>query len=217
MGRRSGGCDHGVACAQKANVLVVGGGSSGASASITAGFEGMDTVLVELNPGLGGTGTYGGWTAIGLVAGAAMRHEFMKPFNRYSLPSGIGAINGISKPRHFSRSLTEEAGTDALFNCTTWGTVKQGNRVCGIAAATRWGPVVLLADVVIDASGDGDACFAGAEYVYGSSKDHTVMWYSLSQYKAPSKLQNNFTSMVDVSSILDYTRLWPGGEGRRMP
>ena len=53
--------------------------------------------------------------------------------------------------------LTEEAGTDALFNCTTWGTVKQGNRVCGIATATRWGPVVLLADVVIDASGDGDA------------------------------------------------------------
>ena len=58
--RRSGGCDHGAPVLKKANVLVVGGGSSGASASITAGFEGMDTVLVELNPGLGGTGTYGG-------------------------------------------------------------------------------------------------------------------------------------------------------------
>ena len=40
------------------------------------------------------------------------------------------------------------------------------------------------------------------------------MWYSLSQYKAPSKLQNNFTSMVDVSSILDYTRAILAGRRR---
>ncbi|MGC6585936.1 FAD-dependent oxidoreductase [Paenibacillus sp. Dod16] len=201
---------------KKANVLVVGGGSSGASASITAGFEGMDTVLVELNPGLGGTGTYGGVDSywFGRRGGYAARiHEAVQ-----QVQSSIGYRGhkwNIEAKAFALLQLTEEAGTDALFNCTTWGTVKQGNRICGIAAATRWGPVVLLADVVIDASGDGDAAaFAGAEYVYGSSKDHTVMWYSLSQYKAPSKLQNNFTSMVDVSSILDYTRAILAGRRR---
>jgi len=43
-----------------ADVLVVGGGTSGATAAITSAREGMSTVLLELNPGLGGTGTLGG-------------------------------------------------------------------------------------------------------------------------------------------------------------
>jgi pyruvate/2-oxoglutarate dehydrogenase complex dihydrolipoamide dehydrogenase (E3) component len=44
----------------EADVLVVGGGTSGATAAITLAKEGLRTVLLELNPGLGGTGTLGG-------------------------------------------------------------------------------------------------------------------------------------------------------------
>ena len=42
------------------DVLVAGGGSSGATAAITAAREGIHTVLLDMNPGPGGTGTYGG-------------------------------------------------------------------------------------------------------------------------------------------------------------
>src|SRR5690606_23380132 len=35
------------------DVLVVGGGTSGATAAITAGREGMRTAIIEMNPGLG--------------------------------------------------------------------------------------------------------------------------------------------------------------------
>ncbi|MDQ0915992.1 FAD-dependent oxidoreductase [Paenibacillus sp. V4I5] len=45
---------------KKVDVLIIGGGSSGACASITAAGEDVNTLLVDMNPGLGGTGTLGG-------------------------------------------------------------------------------------------------------------------------------------------------------------
>lgn len=42
------------------DVLVVGGGISGAMAAITAAQAGMQTLILEMNPGLGGTATFGG-------------------------------------------------------------------------------------------------------------------------------------------------------------
>jgi len=42
------------------DVLVVGGGTAGAIAAITAAQEGVRVAVVEMNPGLGGTATYGG-------------------------------------------------------------------------------------------------------------------------------------------------------------
>src|SRR5690606_3705661 len=45
---------------ERTELLVAGGGSSGAPAAIVSAREGVETVLVDLNPGLGGTGTFGG-------------------------------------------------------------------------------------------------------------------------------------------------------------
>ena len=73
----------------------------------------------------------------------------------------------------------------------------------------------MLAKVVIDTTGDGDvAAFAGAKYTYGSTREHAVMWYSLAQFVKPGYSQNNFTSMVDVSNIEDYTRAILAGRRR---
>ena len=41
-------------------VLVAGGGTSGAPAAYVAAKEGMKTMVIDMNPGFGGTGTYGG-------------------------------------------------------------------------------------------------------------------------------------------------------------
>jgi hypothetical protein len=79
--------------------------------------------------------------------------------------------------------------------------------VRGVVAATRLGPIALLSQVVIDASGDGDvAAFAGAEYVYGSERDHAIMYTYMAQVAKPGAPRNVKTSMVDVSNIKDYTR-----------
>lgn len=201
---------------RKAQVLVVGGGTSGACASITAAREGMSTVLLELNPGLGGTGTFGGVDSywFGRRVGYAARIEQWVKEVQQSIHYKGHKWN-IEAKMHALLLEASKAGTDLMFNCITWGAVRKGNQVCGAAVATRWGPQIILADTVIDATGGGDvAAFAGAEYVYGSQKDHTVMWYSLAQYTTPAKLQNNFTSMVNVASILDYTRAIVTGRRR---
>jgi glycine/D-amino acid oxidase-like deaminating enzyme len=104
-------------------------------------------------------------------------------------------------------SEAERAGVEVLFNTAAIAAVVEDNRVRGVVAAGKFGAFAVLAKVIIDATGDGDiAAFAGAEYQYGSERDHTVMWYSLAQFIGPGRTQNNFTSMVDVSNIEDYTR-----------
>ena len=45
--------DQDIPVLYQTDVLVVGGGTSGATAAITSAKEGMDTVLLEMNPGLG--------------------------------------------------------------------------------------------------------------------------------------------------------------------
>jgi hypothetical protein len=77
----------------------------------------------------------------------------------------------------------------------------------GVVFATPTGLVAIQASVVIDATGDGDlAAFAGAQFTYGSHRNRSTMWYSLAQYAEPGKTKNNFTSMVEIGNIEDYTR-----------
>ncbi|WP_028608847.1 FAD-dependent oxidoreductase [Paenibacillus harenae] len=201
---------------KQADVVVAGGGTSGACASITAAQEGMNTLLLDLNPGLGGTGTFGGVDSywFGKRGGYAakitedvlsVQREIRYKGHKWNIEAKMYAL----------LKQADRAGVEMIFNAITFGAVKNGNRVCGAVAATRWGAFAFTGQAVIDATGDGDiAAMAGAEFVYGSEKDHTVMWYSLAQFQTPGKLQNNFTSMVDVSNVLDYTRAILAGRRR---
>ena len=205
----------------EADVLVVGGGTSGAIAAITAAQSGVRTLIVEMNPGLGGTATYGGV------------HNYWGGYQYGFAKQSIAWVNRIHDQIRFPRTygivgewnieakiqaLAEQArcaGAEMLFNASVIGAIVDGKVVRGVLAATPFGPVALLGKVVIDATGDGDvAAFAGAEFTYGSQRDHAVMWYSLPQFSSPGYSQNNFTSMVDVSNIQDYTRAVLSGRRR---
>ncbi|MGF6947938.1 hypothetical protein QF028_000443 [Neobacillus sp. B4I6] len=199
-----------------AGVLVAGGGSSGASAAIVSAQEEIDTILVDLNPGLGGTGTFGGVDSywFGKRHGYAERitklvHDVQKRI-KYK-----GHKWNIEAKKFALLEMADRLGIELLFNTITFWAITKGTKVCGSLVATKWGAGTLWGDCVIDATGDGDlAAFAGAEFEYGSVRDHVVMWYSLAQYKEPGKLQNNFTSMVNVSDVQDYTRAILAGRRR---
>jgi hypothetical protein len=168
----------------------------------------MNTVLLELNPGLGGTGTLGGvdsyWFGrrVGFNSGVERLVEDVHNSINYQ-----GDKWNIEAKMYALLKEAERTGVEVFFNAVTIGTVVEGKQVRGVVVATKFGVFAVLAKVVIDATGDGDvAAFAGAEYIYGSAREHAVMWYSLAQFAKPGRSQNNFTSTVDVSNIEDYTR-----------
>lgn len=202
-----------------ADVLVVGGGTSGATAAATAAREGVQTVLLELNPGLGGTGTVGGIDSYWFgrrVAYAARVTRAVEEVHR-SLNYEGHRWNIEAKAFALLREA-ERAGVDVYWNVVVIGTVVAGQRVRGVVVATRFGLYAVLAEVVIDATGDGDvAAFAGAEYVYGSARDHVVLYYSFSPYARPGRTLNIKTSMVDISNVEDYTRAILAGRRRHDP
>ena len=201
---------------RSADVLVVGGGTSGATAAITAAGQGMGTVLLEMNPGLGGTGTLGGVDSywFGRRVGFAARVERAVDQVHDALDYE-GRRWNIEAKMHALMQEAERAGVDTIWNAIVTGAVMEGNRVRGIVVATRFGHFAVLGRVVIDATGDGDvAAFAGADEVGGLVRDRKVMWYSLAQFVTPGRTQNNFTSMVDVSNVADYTRAILAGRRR---
>ncbi len=199
---------------EEGDVLVVGGGSSGAVAAITAGQEGRRSILVDMNPGLGGTGTYGGINTYWFGRRIGFVDRLMGWLNdmhdRLSLPGaeGVLATWNVEARIHTLREKAEEAGVAILLNGLAFGSIVKGREVCGVVAATAYGPVALLAQVTLDATGDGDiAAWAGAESVYGSSREHSVMWGYMPQVPGPGRPRNMKTSMVDTTNIRDYTRM----------
>lgn len=201
---------------RKVDVLVVGGGTSGAAAAISAAREGKKTLLIEMNPGLGGTGTFGGVDSYwygrkgGFNAEVAEKVKeesgWMRPNDRkWSIPGKMTA---------WLRMATD-AGVEIAFHTVAVDVyLEESNddrssnpRLKGVLAA---GPEQLLdieAPVIIDATGDGDlAVLAGAEYTYGSDRESLTMWYSMAPYSRPGITRNNFTSSVNVGDLDDYTR-----------
>ncbi|HSU79632.1 MAG TPA: FAD-dependent oxidoreductase, partial [Candidatus Angelobacter sp.] len=211
--------DQDIPLSKTAQVLVAGGGSSGGPAAIVSAQQGMSTILVDLNPGLGGTGTFGGVDSYWFGHRHGFAEKIMNSVKEVQEKIDYkGPKWNIEAKKYALLSTADSFGVEMLFNTITFGAITKETRVCGSVLATKWGVCSILSDCVIDATGDGDlAAFAGASFEYGSERDHVVMWYSLAQYKSPGKLQNNFTSMVNVSDIRDYTRAILAGRRRGQP
>jgi glycine/D-amino acid oxidase-like deaminating enzyme len=163
------------------DVVVVGSGSAGSSAAITAARLGMRTLLVDRLAFMGGTSTavldtfYAfytpgdrprrvvggiGWEVVGRLTDAGVAFE---------RPNTYGAGTGVTYDQETLKVVWEELAADAGVELLlhTWAT---GVRVAdaGVEAVRLWnkgGERWVEAAVVIDASGDADvAAMAGAEY-----------------------------------------------------
>lgn len=210
-----------VKIAERVDVLVVGSGSSGTAAAVTSAENGMKTLLVEMNPRLGGTGTLGGVQSYwyGREAGFNLRlckevliaHQQL----RHPIPSGSIPKWNIEAKAYALLKFARNKGVQVAFHCRAIGTIMDGQVVRGVVFSTPDGLSAVEARVVIDATGDGDiAAFAGAQFAYGSARNRSTMWYSLAQFSAPGKTTNNFTSMVDIGNVVDYTRAILSGRRR---
>lgn len=158
------------------DVLVVGSGSAGATAAIAAARHGASVALVERYGFMGGTSTqvldtfYGFYTpgepprkVVGgipdRVVDALMSHNAA-----LIRPNTYGAGNGITYDPEILKIVWEQlalqAGVKLLYHTLVCDVEMDGNRITGVLAVNKGGPVRLQAKTIIDASGDADVAAA---------------------------------------------------------
>jgi ribulose 1,5-bisphosphate synthetase/thiazole synthase len=158
------------------DVLVVGGGPAGIAAAIAAAREGADTILLERYGFWGGTLTQAMVESLvwyrhenTVEAGGIGREleEYATAFGgTYPDPESTGRLLDADMFKCAADKLIEEVGVRPLFHCYAVGAVVADGLVKGVITESKSGRQVILAKVVIDASGDADiAYFAGAPYV----------------------------------------------------
>ncbi|NDK12830.1 MAG: FAD-dependent oxidoreductase [Armatimonadetes bacterium] len=163
---------------RRCQVLVCGAGPAGVGAALAAAREGADVVLLERWAMPGGM-----WTA-GLV------NPFFEWKNKGFIVADLisrleraGAWKLWVKDYCFDPEIMKltleqmlaEAGVELLYYTVAVDAVRIGDCVKGVVLESKAGREVFLADVVIDATGDGDvAARAGCEFCFGSPVDGYV-------------------------------------------
>jgi glycine/D-amino acid oxidase-like deaminating enzyme len=173
----------------KTDVLVIGSGSAGATAAITAAREGASVALVERYGFMGGISTqvldtfYGFYTpgeqpkkVVGGVPDLVVDELFRREMAIYR-PNTYGAGQGItydpSTLKIVWETLAQQAGVKLLYHTFVVDALVEQGRISGVIAVNKSGLVHLSADVIIDASGDADVA-ASVGVPFEGAKDGPV-------------------------------------------
>ncbi len=147
------------------DVVVVGGGTSGAPAGIGAARGGAKTLVVEYLDELGGVGTAGLISTYWYGLSGGFTQE---------IDEAIGIKRSwkiIEKAEWLRRELLKN-NAEVWFNSFGCGAVVEGGKVCGVVVATPFGCGVVKAKTVIDSTGNSDiAHAAGAATQFTLSPD----------------------------------------------
>ena len=177
---------------RKVDVVVIGGGPGGFGAAVAAARNGAETLLIERYGFLGGmlTGGMVRWLPIDklipfesygetrplqggivqeLVARLVDEGGAIDPSAAYHsypyLPASIYTVTDHEISKVVLADMLEESKAEILLHSFSVDVVKEGNEIKGVIIESKSGRQAILADSVIDASGDADiAAAAGAEY-----------------------------------------------------
>ncbi len=197
-------------------VLVVGSGSAGSSAAISAARQGARTMLIDRMPFLGGTSTavldtfYAFYTpgehprrvvgGIGWEVARRMTEQGMA----FERPNTYGAGTGVTYDPEVLKvlweRLAEDAKVEVLLHTWATGVEQRDGRVSGVRVWNKGGESMIEAEVIVDASGDADLCaMAGVPYEDAKS---TPNLQSLSTIFRVANVD------VEKAAALHKTELW---------
>jgi len=183
------------------DVVVIGGGTSGAPAGIAAGRFGAKTLVVEYLYGLGGVGTTG---RIGKYC-----HGYRKGFTAEIDRAVGGPTWDIQTKMEWYRKELGKAGADVWYLALGCGALVDKGTVRGAVIATPDGRGVVLAKVVIDATGNADvAASAGAECVYTDGSHVAVQGTGLPPRHPGAKYTNTDWTFSDDTDMVDMWRMF---------
>jgi flavin-dependent dehydrogenase len=186
------------------DVVVVGGGTSGAPAGIAAAKSGARTLVVEYLHELGGTGT------VGLIG--SYWYGLRRGFTRYvdeQVNPGSHQWNAVEKAEWLRQELRRN-GADVWFGVIGCGALDSNGQVRGVVVATPHGRGAVLASTIIDATGNADiAACAGARTQYSVSEAGSLNVQIAGFPERPMKRSyvNTCYTMVDDTDVLDVWHL----------
>jgi flavin-dependent dehydrogenase len=200
--------EHSVPVLGEYDVVVIGGGTGGAPAGISAARRGAKTLVVEYLHGLGGVGT------MGYIS--KYYYGYIKGFTA-EVDRGVADIsshgentspawNPELKKEWYRREL-RNAGGEIWFGAIGCGAYVEDGKVKGAVVATPDGRGVVLAKVVIDSTGNADiAAAAGASCVYTDGSSVAVQGAGLPPRQMGAGYTNTDWTFVDDGDVVDVWR-----------
>jgi len=185
------------------DVVVAGGGTSGAPAGIAAARHGWRTLVLEYSHRLGGVMTDGG---IGLYC-FGLRVGFTDEVD-HALKH-FGSVYGVAKAEWF-RSELRKAGAEIWFGTMVEGVVRRGNRVTGVVVVMPDGTRGMVrCQVAIDATGNADlASAAGEPTEFIGSDELSLQGAGCTPRILGYSYQNTDSTFIDDTDVADLCQVW---------
>ncbi len=194
------------------DVIVAGGGLGGVAAAIASARTGARTLLVERNTYVGGVATAGMccsvfncfYTSEKKLGPSGIQREIV---DNLAESGGFGKkwhehkghiIYDLECGKFVLQDMLEKAGVETLFSAVSASVVMDGNRLKGLIVESKSGRQALLADNIVDATGDGDVAFMAGAPLHIPSVENSR------QHSLCFRLGN-----VDVDAFIDYFRKNP--------
>lgn len=173
------------------DVLVIGGGTAGFGAALSAARQGLTTHLIEATSKIGGVMAFCPgmpWGAAypcdrsigGIMDELANRLYNMTPPAAEKRPCALENFGPEIQYDHDIATITmfqmlEDAGVEVHLNTTALSPEMAGNRIATVHAFNRHGALEFTPKIVIDCSGDADiSAKAGVPYTLGDDQGNMM-------------------------------------------
>ncbi|MGI5877369.1 MAG: FAD-dependent oxidoreductase [Christensenellales bacterium] len=151
------------------DVVVVGGGAAGVAAAMAAGKRGFKTLVIEATSALGGLATMG-LVNIPLDYVSGLGVEMFDELE--AMNAHWHRNTDPEKHKLVLDRMVRKYNSDILLVTQVIDAIMDGDAIRGVVIQTKTGPEAILAQRVIDCSGDSDvAYYAGAELMQGRPGD----------------------------------------------
>ncbi|MCD6169814.1 MAG: FAD-dependent oxidoreductase [Candidatus Latescibacteria bacterium] len=200
----------------RVDAVIVGGGPGGFPAAVAAARNGANTLLVEQYGFLGGMATAGLVNPfMSFHAGEEQIIEGIFQELRERLEA-LGGGSGCGDPRSFNAEVFKiaaeqmclEAGVKLLYHTIFVDSHVTGDRIDGIIVENKSGRTAIMAQVVVDATGDADvAARAGVPVEIGRPEDGATQPMTLFFYVADvdtEKMENYFCDHPEDRGFLSF-------------